>query len=489
MHFLRRARELYLYDKDDVDNILTILLRIPEKTRVIDPYRQWLAAVILFHLLYEDYAAKNLVMEIAEGDAANGEEVVTCIQSLAGRLIVGTQRGEDDRIIIGYLMVLTGWLHEDPDAVNDFLGEGSHLQSLIQIIAQTNQQKVLVAGLCTFLLGIVYEFSTKDSPIPSLTLHDILTTHLGREHFIDKLTKLREHRLIRDFDVLPRGLPPDHSATGNLPEVYFDKTFVDFFKDNFSRVLRAIDRDPGIEISVIANGIQKGISRDLVDSLKSQVDDRTQALQKAEAEILTLERKLSQEQADRRKAKETASAEVMRIRNINESLQRNHEEEHRKLQDEHHISRLNEIQKHESLVASLRASIQQSKEENEAASARIRARTEAEVNDLKDTIHSLKTQLEKLNTDHMQDLHTAHEEYTSNIQALQTRLKRAEENAKEAEVRAIEARKRLEEKEEARSSAQTALDDMFMVLGDLEEKRERDKVPSIHIVPMGQFTC
>lgn len=484
LHFLRRARELHLYEKDDMDNILTILLKTPEKTRIVNPYRQWLAATILFHLLHEDYDAKNLAMEIAEGDAANGEEVVTCIQSLTGNLILGVQRGEDDRISIGYLMALNGWLYEDPDAVNDFLGEGSNVQRLIQMVIQTNQQKVLVAGLCAFLLGIIYEFSTKDSPISRLTLHDILTTHLAREHFIDKITKLREHPLIRDFDVLPRGLSSDYFATGNVPEVYFDQTFVDFFKDSFSRILRAIDRDPSIEVSVIANGIQKGISRELVDSLKSQVEDRTQALQKAEAEILTLERKLSQEQADHRKTKETTSAELMRIRNINESLQRNQEEEHRKLQEEHHTSRSYELQKHESLVASIRASITQSKEENEAVSARLRARTEAEVNDLKNTIHHLRIQLDKSSTDHMQDLHTAHEEYSSNIYALELRLQRAQENAEEAEVRATEARKSLKEKEEARSSAQTELDDMFMVLGDLEEKRERDKVPYIYLGPV-----
>ena len=488
LHFLRRAIELYLSDKDDTDNILTILLQSPEKTRFADPYRQWLAAILFFHLLYEDYDSKNLAMEVAEGDAANGEEVVTCIQSISGNLIAGVQKGGDDRVSIGYLMVLSAWLYEDPDAVNDFLGEGSNVQSLIQMVIQPNQQMVLLAGLCAFLLGIIYEFSTKDSPISRLTLHDILTNHLGREHFIDKLTKLREHPLIRDFDVPPRALSPNYPAMSNLPELYFDRTFVDFFKDNFSRILRAIDRDPGIEVSVIAKGIQKGISRELVDSLKSQVEDRTQALQKAEAEVMTLQRKLSQERVDHRKVKETASAEVTRIRNINESLQRNHEEELRKVQEGHEASRLDLMQKNESLVTSLHATIQQSKEENEATSSRIRARTEAEISDLRSTIHSLQIQLEKSNLDHMQDLQTAHEEYSSNVHALELRLKWAEEKAAEAEVRAIEARKSLEEKEEARSSAQTELDDMFMVLGDLEEKRERDKVPFITLLPQVRLT-
>jgi hypothetical protein len=114
---------------------------------------------------------------------------------------------------------------------------------------------------------------------------------------------------------------------GGLPEVFFDKSFVDFVKDNFSRLLRAIDRDPGMEIPVVANGIQKGISREMVDSLRSQLEEKEKALQKAEEELLSLSRKLGQEQADHRRANETASVELARIKQVNDALQRHHEED------------------------------------------------------------------------------------------------------------------------------------------------------------------
>lgn len=342
------------------------------------------------------------------------------------------------------------------------------------MILQPSQSKGLVAGLCAFLLGIIYEFSSKDSPIPRTTLHEILTTRLGREQFIDKMTKLRENSRIRDFEVMPQGSTPEQM--GNLPEVYFDKTFVDFMKDNFSRVLRAVDRDPGIEVSVVANGIQKGISRELVDSLKYQLEDRTQSLQKAEAELLTLERKLGQEQADHRKAKESASIELGRIKSINQSLQKHHEDDVRRIQVENQRS-MHEVQgAHEKAASALRVEVHQLKQESEAAAAKTRARHGAEVKDLDSTIWSLQGSLEKSSKDHTQDLQIAHEEYSSNTKALEARLERAEERAAEAEERAAKAEKSAKVQEAARSSVQTELDDLLMVLGDMEEKRGRDKV-------------
>ena len=471
LHFLRRAREGYLSTKVDANNILTILL---EEAHLGDPYRHWIASVLLFHLIHDEYDAKQLVMDIEEGDAENGEEVVTCIQSLTANMISGFQNNDDDRISIAYLMVLSSWLYENPDAVNDFLGEGSNVQSLLQIVKQSSQSRVLVAGLCAFLLGIVYEFSTKDSPIPRTTLHEILTPRMGREQLLEKITRLREHSIVRDFEVLPQGI--DHESANRLPNVYFDKAFIDFLKDNFSRILRAIDRDPGEEISVLANGVQKGISRELVDSLQVQLEDRVQALQKAESEVLTAERKLSQEQADHRKTRETASAELVRIHNINESLQLNYEEEHRKIIESNRLSGLSDQRTHEALVEALRIEIQMMKEENQVAVAQIRARHEAEINDLNSSIQRLEYTLQQNNANHLQDLATATEKHSEETKLLESRLRRAEEKANEAEARVVESKQILDEREAARCSAQAELEDMLIVLGDLEEKRERDRV-------------
>jgi hypothetical protein len=249
---------------------------------------------------------------------------VTCVQSLTANLVNGIQSGVDERILVGFLMLLCGWLFEDPDSVNDFLGEGSNVQSLVQAVSPNSRNNVIVQGLCAMLLGLVYEYSTKDSPVPRAALHQILTTRMGRDRYIDRLTTLRKQPLLRDFEVLPQRLS---SAQVGLPDVYFDRTFVEFAKDNFSRVVRAIDRDPGLEVPVITNGIQKGISRELVDSLRAQLDDKDKMLQQTQANLADIDRQLSQEKLEHRRMKETSILEISRIKNVNEALQRHHDED------------------------------------------------------------------------------------------------------------------------------------------------------------------
>ena len=478
-HFLQRARNGHLASEHELNNILTILLEGGVPTRSTDPYRHWVAAVLLFHLIYDDYEAKSLARDIAEGDAAKGEEVVTCIQVLSGNLIMGVQGGDDDRIGVGYLMVLSGWLYEDPDSVNDFLGEGSNVQNLIQIALQPSQQTGLLAGLCVFLLGIVYEFSTKDSPIPRTMLHEILTTRLGREQFYDKMHKLREHPLVRDFEVSsPRSVV---EQSGILPNVFFDKTFVDFLKDNYSRIFRAIDEDPGIEVSVVANGEQKGVSRELVDSLKLQVEERSQALQRIESEFLNLRRKLDQELADHRKTKESSTIEITRFKVINESLQTKYEKDLSSLREQNQSALHEAADRHQHSMSSLALEIEQMQTKHQAEIDRMREKKAEEVEGLKKALGFLERELDKSNKDHAQDLRTAHEEYKAKITTLESRLNRAETRVAEGEQLLRSAREMAEESKKLQSSVQSELDDLLIVLADLEAQRVKYKVRQCRI--------
>ncbi|KAK1459190.1 hypothetical protein CMEL01_02189 [Colletotrichum melonis] len=330
LHFLRRAIEGHGTGADETANVLTVLLRPSSDAAVANPYRSWFASTIMMHLVFDNSEAKNLVMAVSEGDAESGEEVVTSIQIIAAHLISGLNRDEDSRVVVGYLMLLLCWLFEDLDAVNDFLGEGANTQSLIQAVNHPYATGDLVQGLCAMLLGVLYEFSTKDSPIPRADLHSILISRMGRERYIDKLSKLRSDPLVRDFEVIPQNL--SNSGLGSLPDVYFDSTFIDFFKDNYSRILRGIDRDPGLEISVVKNGVQTGVSRELVDSLRSQLAEKQQALQEAQVNLETVSRHLGQEQADHRRTRETTAMELARINQVNEGMQRQHDAELRNLQ-------------------------------------------------------------------------------------------------------------------------------------------------------------
>ncbi|CCF35377.1 hypothetical protein CH063_01294 [Colletotrichum higginsianum] len=497
LHFLRRAIEGHDTGADETANVLTVLLRPSSDAAVANPYRSWFAATVMLHLVFDNSEAKNMAMAVTEGDEKNGEEVVTSIQTVAAHLISGLNREQDSRVVVGYLMLLLGWLFEDLDAVNDFLGEGSNTQSLIQAVNHPYPSGDVVQGLCAMLLGVLYEFSTKDSPIPRADLHNILLSRMGRERYIDKMSKLRSDPLIRDFEVTPQKL--GNLGSGKLPDVYFDATFVDFLKDNYSRILRSIDRDPGLEISVVSNGIQKGVSRELVDSLRAQLTEKDQALQEAQVRVETIGRQLGQEQADHRRTRETTAMELARIKQVNEGMQRQHDAELRNLQsrvtslqEEHQKQDEQTRRKTESLVATLeqqhkkqldeaqrkadahvaaleqqhkrrleelrkqidqaqeiaktqaasqleehRKQLEQARKTAESDADRVRHRAEADMADLKATISRLEVDLMKVSRQKRQVSHrmlTSSQAKKTKLQEIQAVREELEEKAREQET-------------------------------------------------------
>lgn len=599
VHVLRRAIDGHLSGQDVIPNIMTVLLVPPEARGNSDPYQVWIASVLMFHLLFDNAEAKAIAMQVTEGDAESGEEVITCIQTILGNLITGMRRGDDERITIGYLMLLCGWLFEEPDAVNDFLGEGSSVQSLLQETKHRGVSNVLVPGLSTILLGIIYEFSTKDSPIPRATLHKLLVEQLGREQYIDKITRFRESPMVRDFEVLPQTVGGQFD--GGLPDIFFDRTFIEFLKDNFSRLIRAIDREPGLEISVITNGIQRGVSRELVDSLRAELEERSQAMQKLESDLLNLRNQLEQEQLEHRKSRDLIGLESSKIRQINESLQRNHEQELARLEEQHkhaknellkqhgeqlraidnqlketsaeyerrsqkvkklHDAEVADLQKKlrsleleltrvreqsageigslQTTIQAMRSEADQSKEQHEAQVADLestiqslrsdldesKAKHADQVSNLSNTIQRLQSELDKAKEGHeaeladlraeaqtlqseldssaeksKKDLQAVHDDYSSKLLELEKRAKQAESKVEKAEADALrsaealkevqaqlqKAKAEVEEKEEARKAAQTELEDLLIVFGDLEAKRNQDKV-SHQLLKFGPFT-
>lgn len=623
MHVLRRAIDGHISGTDRIPNILSVLLTAPELRGNADPYQVWMACVLMFHLIFDDNEAKATVMKVTEGDAESGEEVVSSVQSVIGNLITGLQRGDDERITVGYLMLLCGWLFEDPDVVNDLLGEGSTIQTLLQEIKHQRVPSRIMPGLCTVLLGIIYEFSTKDSPIPRVTLHKLLLEQLGREQYIDKVTKLRECPLVRDFEVLPQ--TSAGQLDGGLPEVFFDRSFVEFLKDNFSRLIRAIDREPGFEISVVANGVEKGVSRELVDSLRAELEDRSQTVQKLESDIVAIQRKLDQEQSDHRKTKESGHFELSKSQQTHQSLLYSHGQELSKLEEQHKQSKNELLKQHgeqlraidnqlkgasneyerksaklkehheqevaglhktirgleaelakvreqhageaaglKKMVQELESTVSQSKESHtgqvsdfqqklqslEETLSSSKGQHEAEVSDLKTTITTLESDLAAVKGQHetevsgfkktietlesnlaaakkqheyetadlkksletlqsslskaeeksSKDLEAANEGVSSKMSSLEARANEAERKAKEADSEAQKAAQALKdiqsqlekaqseakEKEEARQSAQGELDDLLIVFGDLEAKRNQDKV-CLHVHMIGSY--
>lgn len=452
LHFLQRAIAGYMEGEDEKVNLLSMLLIGPQGASVSDAPRYTFAADVISQLIFDEAEAKTMLMGVSEGDAEKGEDVVTCIQLLSGHLMTCLQNDLDPQVSVAYLSLLIVFLFDCPPAVNDCLAEGSALMgSLIATAGISNNSQVaadhtksLLPGLCATLLGTIYEFSTKDSPIPRRTLQPFLATRLGRQRYFDALRQLRQHPAIRDAEVA--------SEAGALDSA-FDSAFIEWFKDEYGRIRRAIDKDPGIEVVPHTTA---GVDRDILDELRDQIANKDQQLQALEQEGLATKQKSDQVEADHRKemqslqsSQRNLEAEIERIKKINEALQRDHETEMHRLQSE------------------LRAEIEKVQTTGRTAAQSAQQQHEKEIERLKGQ-HSANIASERgLAEDKARK--AAEQRSKEHQETLDDARKAAEQRAKEHEAALEEARKEREAAlDQARKEHQAILSEVQAKLEDKE---------------------
>ncbi|KAG5418714.1 USO1 [Candida metapsilosis] len=208
----------------------------------LNPYKVWFASVVLMYAFEDEPANRDLARALKTGDEDSGEEVMTSVQAISS-LLITTLNHMDQRIAIGYLMLLTVWLYEDFNAVNDFLKDDSIVKSLLNSLSHTSLgENSLVHGMTAVLLGVLYEFSSKESPIPRKELHSLLVKSLGRDNYSLKVKQLIADPVFKFFDETSNfNSVQDDSG---LPDVYFDSIYVNLVKENSFRIKRALFHDP-----------------------------------------------------------------------------------------------------------------------------------------------------------------------------------------------------------------------------------------------------
>ncbi|KAK9320502.1 p115 like vesicle tethering protein [Lipomyces orientalis] len=293
--FLEDAMDAYFNDSRSPKNakLLSALLDHETDART-DPYRTWFACVIMLHIFEGGQELKDLARSITIGDEEQGEEVVTAIQTVSANLVASLQYNLDTRIPIAYIMLLSVWLYEDYDAIDDFLSEGSSVQSLVADVSQSSSHDVLVEGMCTTVLAVLYGYSTTSSPVPRPVLHRLLISRIGRDSFIMKLRLLRRHSLVRDFNS-SEILSAEKDATG-LPKVFFNRVFIDFFKDRYSRLEKVLDKDPNRDpISPEAIEAQNELAIETMENLQKELEALKSQLAATEGEKQKTEESLAEE--------------------------------------------------------------------------------------------------------------------------------------------------------------------------------------------------
>lgn len=280
-------------------NIFSTLMDYDAEIK-LNPYRLWFAVVILLYLFEENTENRALSRTILTGDADAGEEVLGSIQAISG-LLVTTLESANPRPAIGYLMLLTVWLYENFDAVNDFLGDASILKAILAFLSNSaSDVTFLVHGMATILLGVVYEFSSKDSPLPRVELHSLLTKALGKDNYSLKVRQFKDNEAFKNFD--PSTISAAKDDTG-LPDVYFDPLYVSLVKENFGRIRKALYHDPNIEP-------QGHISYDVYEELENAHSALKKDLAEKQQSVLETEKKLTEHMEAHLKEHANLSAQV-----------------------------------------------------------------------------------------------------------------------------------------------------------------------------------
>ncbi|KAK9447293.1 p115 like vesicle tethering protein [Limtongia smithiae] len=235
-----------------------------------DPYRMWFACVILLQILEGGQDLKDRARRVKpfgnDGDAGQ-----TAIQKLAMNLVYALQNHLDIRIGVGYIMLLSVWLYEDYDAIDDLLSNEVVVKALIAQISQFSGNDVILEGMCMCLVASFYGFSTTQSPYSRQLLHRLIVSQIGRDAFTARLRLLRAHPTIRNFDSSEM-LESVRDESG-LPNVLFHRIFVDFFKDRYSRLLKVLDKDPSQDpISPEVIAAQNELALETMEAMSKEIE-------------------------------------------------------------------------------------------------------------------------------------------------------------------------------------------------------------------------
>jgi hypothetical protein len=334
-HFLQRAITGHT-EQEEAANVLTTLSQ-PDN----DPTGLLFASWIVQDLIADNVEAKQALATVKEGNESEGEDVLSFVQALGSELEATLQQAADVRAVAAYASLLTVFLWEFAAGIDDLLAEGSSLLQTLGVTAKAATSDLLVAGLSATLLGTIYEFSTKDSPIPRRTLAPLLTQKLGRSKYLEALVDLRKQPAVRDFDLMEAG---DADAI-------FCKPFVELFAVEYSRLRKAIDKDPGVEV-LPPSAAEAGVDRDVLDDLRQQLQTAKDALAQSQEQSMESGQKHEQERLSVAKELQTASAEVERLRRINQAMQQGHESELEKISAQHELQRQGMAAEHQRVLGS-----------------------------------------------------------------------------------------------------------------------------------------
>ncbi|CEP60428.1 Uso1p LALA0_S01e10660g [Lachancea lanzarotensis] len=255
------TEQINIYEKsdhldDDADaghfmaGIFNVILEYDPDLK-LNPYKLYFASDLLFFLLQGD--SEPQIREIIGGIECKGfesmdevGETMSPVQTIL-ELLLTSLTLEDSRVSISYLCLLIYWLFDDPTAVNSFLSDKTVLQSLIAYTSQMKEDDVTVNCLVSVLLGVSYEFSSKQSKVTRAEYYELLVKSVGVNNYMSKIRQLQENSLFTDSETEENFLGAFETDSTGLPKIYFSPFFTRLLRENFYQIQTALKRGPTYE--------------------------------------------------------------------------------------------------------------------------------------------------------------------------------------------------------------------------------------------------
>lgn len=285
---------------DKQSNIISILLHYDDGIK-LNSYKPWFAAFFMICLIEDCEEARRIARGVTIGNEKDGEEVMCFIQAIA-QILVTTLHLNDSRISVAYTSLLSFWLYEDFEAVDDFLRDIDSVKAIVSAVISSGSNTTDLADCtCFILIGIAYEFSRSSSPCPRSELHNIIMKTIGADNYALKVKKMFHKYLEGTInDLFTQEITKDETG---LPKVFLIPQYLHLLQENAYRIRLALlhdpQRDPILKVTyeMFESLREKHVSLkasadERVTELEDKLTDSRQSVNELKATLANAERKL-----------------------------------------------------------------------------------------------------------------------------------------------------------------------------------------------------
>lgn len=308
---------------DKQSNIISILLHYDDGIK-LNSYKPWFAAFFMMCLIEDCEEAKRIARAVTVGNEKDGEEVMCFIQAIA-QILVTTLHLNDSRIPVAYTSLLSFWLYEDFESVDDFLRDIDSVKAIMSAVMSSGSNATDLADCtCFILIGIAFEFSRNSSPCPRLELHNIIVKTIGADNYALKVKKMFHKYLEGTInDLFTQEITKDETG---LPKVFLIPQYLHLLQDNAYRIRLALlhdpQRDPILKVTYEMfedlreeHESLKASADARVTELEDKLKDSRQSVIDLKATLANAERKLT-----------SVESEVQMLRKSNEEIKTKNED-------------------------------------------------------------------------------------------------------------------------------------------------------------------